>query len=467
MFNKNLELAGRLYKEKNIKLAKEEFKKWYINGTLNEKVEAAYYLEKIASIMNSPVYEIYSYFSFILAYGSTSFKGKAYVEFGYYYRNRKDSKKMMYFYNKALKYIYRDIKLLTEIANYYLSQNDPVMQSKAKHYFSKILSLNKEQANQDKFIRNENIAYFGIAKVLTKELKLEEAKEILQKIKIQNQRDKDELNKCYGNIALFEKNYPVALKFFQENLKSSNFKISQAAREKVGIIYALLGDFDKAIIALEPVAKEKTKGNYANLILGKIYYIQKEYYKSYAANLKASKAFDICKLYALRSAMRFDEKEAIKLGNEIVNNKDLLIKYRAYLLYLSKNYNIYFSNLDYCNLNDREEQIINPNIEKIYNRTIRIYNFDYGKELDINSLVQEDLENAILMSAPNYCGGYYDNYFIQSKNTELEKMYFIISTLKDTKQIIEIKIISEEQLKDFNNTSLFEAQMPLIKSLFK
>ena len=313
MFNKNLELAGRLYKEKNIKLAKEEFKKWYINGTLNEKVEAAYYLEKIASIMNSPVYEIYSYFSFILAYGSTSFKGKAYVEFGYYYRNRKDSKKMMYFYNKALKYIYRDIKLLTEIANYYLSQNDPVMQSKAKHYFSKFLSLNKEQANQDKFIRNANIAYFGIAKVLTKELKLEEAKEILQKIKIQNQRDKDELNKCYGNIALFEKNYPVALKFFQENLKSSNFKISQAAREKVGIIYALLGDFDKAIIALEPVAKEKTKGNYANLILGKIYYIQKEYYKSYAANLKASKAVDICKFYALRSAMRFDEKEAIKL----------------------------------------------------------------------------------------------------------------------------------------------------------
>ncbi len=467
MFNKNLELAGQLYKEKNIQLATAELKKWFNNGTLNEKVEAAYYLEKIASIMNAPVYEIYFYFSFVVAYGSSSFKGKAYVEFGYYYRNQGEPEKMMYFYKKALKYIYRDIKLLTEIANYYLSQNEPIMQSKAKHYYYKILKLNQSQPNKQKFVRNENIAYFGIAKALTKELKLEEAKTILKNIKIQNQRDKDELNKCYGNIAVLEENYPLALSFFQDNLKSSNIKISHTAREKIGIIYALLGNFHKAIIALEPLAKSQSKSNYANLILGKIYYAEKNYVKAYEASMKASATFDVCFIYALRSAMHFDETKALAIGNKIIGNSELLIKYRPCLLYLSKEYNIFFPGLDYRNLNDREEQIINQNLEKVYNRAIRIYNFENNQNIEVSSLITEDLEKSILMYTPSYYGSYYDNYFVQPKNAKLKNMCFVISTIKDTKSIIEIKIVSQEQVDTYLNNNSFKAQMSLIKSLFK
>ena len=46
-------------------------------------------------------------------------------------------------------------------------------------------------------------------------------------------------------------------------------------------------------------------------------------------------------------------------------------------------------------------------------------------------------------------------------------MYFVVSTLKDTKTIIEIKIIPKEKLNALNNNNIFANQMPIIRSLFR
>ena len=71
------------------------------------------------------------------------------------------------------------------------------------------------------------------------------------------------------------------------------------------------------------------------------------------------------------------------------------------------------------------------------------------------------------MYTPSYYGSYYDNYFIKPKNANLKNMCFVISTIKDTKSIIEIKIVSQEQVDTYLNNNSFKAQMSLIKSLFK
>ena len=105
--------------------------------------------------------------------------------------------------------------------------------------------------------------------------------------------------------------------------------------------------------------------------------------------------------------------------------------------------------------------------KSIYNRAIRIYNYENNQDIEVSSLISEELENAILMSKPSYYGSYYDNYFIQPKSTNLKNMCFVISTLKDTKNIIEIKIVSQEQVNAYLNNNSFKSQMSLIKSLFK
>ena len=104
---------------------------------------------------------------------------------------------------------------------------------------------------------------------------------------------------------------------------------------------SVIGEYDKAITALEPIAKLPYKGNFANFILGKIYYYKKDYKSAYEASMKASCIFDVALLYALKSAMHFDDVKAIEVGNIITSKKELLVKYRPYLIYLSKKYKLY------------------------------------------------------------------------------------------------------------------------------
>ena len=346
MVNEYLQTAISFYQRKKLPQARKMLLEIYNDGTLEEKVTAAFYLGKIAGILQEKVNEVKTYFYFVILNGNDDFRGKAYMELGIYYRSQKNQKEMLKCYKKALEYIPNDIRLLTELGNYYLSRNDFDIQNIAQDYFQKILKLNRGEEEKSKFIRNQNIAYFGLAKSFTKQKKTNKAKEMLNQVEVQCQRDKEDINKCYGNIAVWEEKYLLAISFFQNNLKSHSEKVVNNAREKIGILYAVVGEYDKAITALEPIAKLPYKGNFANFILGKIYYYKKDYKSAYEASMKASCIFDVALLYALKSAMYFDDVKAIEVGNIITSKKELLVKYRPYLIYLSKKYNIFFDELD-------------------------------------------------------------------------------------------------------------------------
>ena len=83
-------------------------------------------------------------------------------------------------------------------------------------------------------------------------------------------------------------------------------------------------------------------------------------------------------------------------------------------------------------------------------------------------IFEENLEERILEQAPDFCGGYYDSYYIKPNNSKAFKdKYLIVTTLKDTKEIIEIKIVTKEQIDAFSKKDIFANQKTLIKNLFK
>ena len=86
--------------------------------------------------------------------------------------------------------------------------------------------------------------------------------------------------------------------------------------------------------------------------------------------MKASCIFDVALLYALKSAMYFDDVKAIEVGNIITSKKELLVKYRPYLIYLSKKYNIFFDELDYNELSSLEKAMLFQDRLDIYDKTI-------------------------------------------------------------------------------------------------
>lgn len=468
MVNEYLQTAISFYQRKKLPQARKMLLEIYNDGTLEEKVTAAFYLGKIAGILREKVNEVKTYFYFVILNGNDDFIGKAYMELGIYYRSQKNQKEMLRCYKKALEYIPNDIRLLTELGNYYLSRNDFDMQNIAQDYFQKILKLNRHEEEKNKFIRNQNIAYFGLAKSFTKQKKTNKAKEMLNQVEVQCQRDKEDINKCYGNIAVWEEKYLLAISFFQNNLKSHSEKVVNNAREKIGILYAVVGEYDKAITALEPIAKLPYKSNFANFILGKIYYYKKDYKSAYEASMKASCIFDVALLYALKSAMHFDDVKAIEVGNIITSKKELLVKYRPYLIYLSKKYNIFFDKLDYNELSSLEKAMIFQDRLDVYDKTIYIYNMEYGKYLDAYTIFEENLEERISKLTPSFCGGYYDTYYVKPYNSKVfQDKYLIVNTLKDTKEIIEIKIATKEQIDALDKKDIFENQKVLIKNLFK
>ena len=62
----------------------------------------------------------------------------------------------------------------------------------------------------------------GLVKSYIKQRKIGDAKETLNLVVVQNVKDKEEINKCFGNLAVMEEKYAVALSFFQNNLKSND-----------------------------------------------------------------------------------------------------------------------------------------------------------------------------------------------------------------------------------------------------
>ena len=184
--------------------------------------------------------------------------------------------------------------------------------------------------------------------------------------------------------------------------------------------------------------------------------------------MKASCIFDVALLYALKSAMHFDDVKAIEVGNIITSKKELLVKYRPYLIYLSKKYNIFFDKSDYNELSSLEKAMIFQDRLDVYDKTIYIYNMEYGKYLDAYTIFEENLEERISKLTPSFCCGYYDTYYVKPYNSKVfQDKYLIVNTIKDTKEIIEIKITTKEQIDALDKKDIFENQKVLIKNLFK
>ena len=315
------------------------------------------------------------------------------MELGIYYRSQKNQKEMLKCYKKALEYIPNDIRLLTELGNYYLSRNDFDMQNIAQDYFQKILKLNRCEEEKSKFIRNQNIAYFGLAKSFTKQKKTNKAKEMLNQVEVQCQRDKEDINKCYGNIAVWEEKYLLAISFFQNNLKSHSEKVVNNAREKIGILYAVVGEYDKAITALEPIAKLPYKGNFANFILGKIYYYKKDYKieEKMLVSIKLSSKKRINKYFKDSNYKQFTNKVYVEMGKNIYHHN---IKAYKKLIKTLKNFYV-FKNKDIKFIDDNivipylynslnEEEIAYKNLEETI---VSLFEFK-GEKLK-NKMLQE------------------------------------------------------------------------------
>lgn len=87
MVNEYLQTAISFYQRKKLPQARKMFLEIYNDGTLEEKITAAFYLGKIAGILQEKVNEVKTYFYFVILNGNDDFRGQAYMELGIYYRS--------------------------------------------------------------------------------------------------------------------------------------------------------------------------------------------------------------------------------------------------------------------------------------------------------------------------------------------------------------------------------------------
>ena len=460
MKNEKLTLARDYYFNHQYQEALKEFLYWYQKEEGITKIEAAFFIGKIYSILDYPLEVINTYYNMVLESKNPLYTARVYTEEGFYYRKRGEFKEMARLYEKAIHINPYDIKALTELALYHLTSGNL---EKAEELYENILFVNRKTYAFDKKVRNDNIAYIGLAMIMIKKNDLAKAKEYLRQVIELNPKDKETLNKCYANIAFLEEDYNKALIFLKSNTLSKNNKVRIESLEKMGIIYAIKGDFEMAIKTLEVVSTGTNKNHYANYILGYIYYKEQDYLKGYKANMIASREYPKCLIYALKCAMHLDMNLTLKTANLVVENSVLVAKYRPYLIYLSKKYNIFFPGLDYNNLMNKEIQLCKYSLEDLRRDTIDTCELNNNISLDelINYTIPSLIEDM-----PPYHNEYCDTYIIYYKDIGVNgKDYIIVTTYKDSKDIIDIKLSTKTSL-DYYESSHSLRYKPLIRNLF-
>ena len=460
MNNEKLRLARDFYFNHQYQEALKEFLSWYQEGEDSIKIEAAFFIGKIYSILDYPLEVINTYYDFVLMSKDPLYTARVYTEEGFYYRKKGNFKEMARLYEKAIHVNPYDIKALTELAVYYLTTNNL---EKSEELYKNILFVNRRTYAFDKKVRNDNIAFIGLAMIMIKKNDLEKAKEYLKKVVEANPKDRETLNKCYANIAFLEEDYNKALIFLESNTLSKNNKVRTESLEKIGVIHAINGNFEMAIKTLEIVSIETNKNHYANYILGYIYYKERDYLKGYKANMIASREYPKCLIYALKCAMHLSINLALETANLVLENSVLVAKYRPYLLYLSKTYNIFFPGLDYSNLTNKEIQLCKYSLEDLIVDTKDTC--DFNNNISIEELINYTIPN-LIKDMPPYRNEYCDTYIIYYKDIGVNgKDYIIVTTYKDSKDIIDIKLSTKTSL-DYYESSHSLRYKPLIRNLF-
>ena len=465
MRSEKLTTARDLYFNHQYHEASEEFQKWFQEGDMDTRIEAAYFIGKIFSILDFPLVQINFYFDFVLKSGNSFYMAKVYTEKGLYYRKKGKFSQMVDCYKEAININPYEIKALTDLAFYSLTTNQL---DSAIEYYEALLFVNRNTIPYHRKVRNDNIAYIGLATIMIKKNKLDDARNYLSQVKEMNTKDRENLNKCYANIAFLEEKYDDALVFLACNVRSKDIKVRTEALEKQGIIYAIQGKDDEAIQTIEILNKERqekpqVKNHYANYILGYIYYKRHEYLKGHAANMTASKEYPRCLIYALKCAMHIDPYLATDTANKVIKKSVLLERYRPYILYLSKEYNIFFPDLDYSDLTNKEAQLLNYSPEELL--------LDTKENCSLSANVSaEDLINtiipAMLPDLEPHSNEYSDVYIIYYPGIgNFGEDYIAVTTYKGTKDIIDIKLLSKTTLEYYQSSGSLRYK-PLIRNLF-
>ena len=460
MKNEKLRLARDFYFNHQYKEALIEFLKNYQEEDRTTKIEAAFFLGKIYSILNYPLEEINKYYDFVIASKDPTYVARVYTEKGFYYRLNGKYDEMARCYKKAININPYDFKAITELAFFYLTTNELDL---AFECYKNLLFVNRNTRYYTRKVRNDNIGFIGLATIMIKKNDLAKAKECLKKVVEANPKDKETLNKCYANIAFLEEDYPKALTFLRSNALSKNNKVRTESLEKIGIIYAINGNFLDAIKTLEIVSIETNKNHYANYILGYIYYKEQNYLKGYKANMIASIEYPKCLIYALKCAMHLSINLALETANLVLENSVLVAKYRPYLLYLSKTYNIFFPGLDYSNLTNKEIQLCKYSYDDLFIDTEDTC--ELNKNISLEELINYIIPN-LIKDMPPYRNEYCDTYIIYYKDIGVNgKDYIIVTTYKGSKDIIDIKLSTKTSL-DYYESSHSLRYKPLIRNLF-
>lgn len=467
MKNEKLNQARDLYYNHDYEAAIKEFTKYYQTEDIETKIEAAYFLGKIFSILDYALEEIAAYYDFVLTFGSQYYQSKVYGELGFYFRKHNNLEEMVSCYKKAVFFNPYNFKALAELAMYCLTSGELEV---AFDYYKNLLFVNHNTRPYERKVKNDNIAYIGLAMIMIKKNKLNLAKRYLKKVKEMNAKDRENLNKCYANIFFLEEKFDKATIFLDSNAQSKNSKVRTEALEKLGIIKTIQGFEDDAINTLETLNQEQFyhntfKNHYANYILGYIYYKKHEYVKAYQANMIASEEYSKCLIYALKCAIHIDAHLAVKTGILVQKHSILIAKYRPYLLYLSKTYNIFFPELDYDNLTNKETQLINSNENLLLDDTIASCNLNP----DLNIFQDELLFNLIpplIRNMEPYRSEYSDTYVINYPGIGANgEDYIVVVTQKDTKDIMDVKLLSKTAL-DYYKSAHSLRYKPLVRNLF-
>lgn len=465
MRSEKLTTARGLYFNHQYHEATLEFQKWFQEGDIDTRVEAAYFIGKILSILDFPLNQINFYFDFVLKSGNSFYMAKVYTEKGLYYRKKSKFSQMVDCYKAAIGINPYEIKALTDLAFYSLTTNQL---DSAIEYYEALLFVNRNTIPYNRKVRNDNISYIGLATSMIKKNKLDDARNYLSQVKKMNTKDRENLNKCYANIAFLEEKYDDALAFLADNTCSEDIKVRTEALEKQGIIYAIQDKDDEAIETLKMLNRERQKefpikNHYANYILGYVYYKHQKYQEGHDANVIASRKYPRCLIYALKCAMHLDPYLAVDTANEVIKKSTLIDRYRPYILYLSKKYNIFFPELDYNNLTNKEAQLLNYSLEELILATKE--NCSLTAEVSAENLINTIIP-AMLADLEPHSNEYSDVYIIYYPGIgNFGEDYIAVTTYKGTKDIIDIKLLSKTMLKYYQSSGSLRYK-PLIRNLF-
>lgn len=451
------------------------------------RVMAHYFMGKCYVKKHEPVENVENVLrEAILQDNYSILRANACFDLAEYYRSFGLYDEALAYYDVDLKIKPNDIVIITNVGLTYLSlaekKNDESKITYAGMAFDcyyKVIELNERTKNIVAKRKNDNIGYIGMCDACIKLGEIEAAKEYLRKVKPESNWEKERVNKSWANIYFFEKDWDKVLIFLEINARSKDFKVRTTAKEKMGCIYIIREQYNEAVSVLEEIiAEDKSdqikdrkykKFNYPHYLLAKVYYELGKYEKAYDHAMQAGPKYSKGYLYAIKSAIHFDDPKAMVAANSLFRLQGaIFLKQKAvpYLLYLSKKHNIGFKDLELGDYTVVGENILDNDSELALYDFISQNSFNSDLNMDIEEFYWHELPSLLANATPK-SDGIYDAYHLFYPGIGLNgEDWLEVKTLPNTKSVIGIKLLTSEQV--YNSTlSMSVSVSRLTRSLFR